>query len=99
MAEIFGAPQPSDGNGELRVSLFQGLVNAMRQSTECKQQALDIVRQLDSWLVNSMQRDIMFADKLVQAIEDNSQHIDSSLMEGDIKKIAGKFGANGDNAQ
>src|SRR5215472_1424093 len=98
MSEVFSAQQPNDGNGELRISLFQGLVNAMRQSTEQKQVALDIVRQLDSWLVNSMQRDIMFTDKLVQAIEDNSAHIDASLMEKDIAKIAAKFGANGDNA-
>jgi hypothetical protein len=99
MAEIFGAPQPADGNGETpRVSLIQGVINEMDAANNHKQRAIDLLDDLKGWLIRSLERDVGFHMRLVQAITDNSPHIDTSLMETEIQKIASKYG-NGDNAK
>ena len=97
MAEVFSATQPS-GNGETpRVSLIQGVINEIDASTVHKQRAIDLLDDLKGWLIRSLERDIGFHDRLVQAIADNSPQIDGTLMDDDIAKIASTFAHRADD--
>ena len=98
MSEVFSAQQPNEET--VGVSLIQHVVNSMDQANAHKKQAIDALELMKGWLVASLDRDYRFTTRLVQAIADNSQHVD--LLDDDIAKIASTFGANGnggDNAQ
>jgi hypothetical protein len=55
---------------------------------------------MKGWLAASLDRDHRFTARLVQAIADNSQHVEG-LLDDEIQKIAATFGhGNGNgNAQ
>ena len=96
MTEIFAAKQLTDGNGEPpRVSLIQGIINEVEASNHHKQRAIDLLDDLKAWLIRSLERDVGFNMRLVQAIADNTTPVDSTMLESDIQKIASRFGANG----
>ena len=100
MSEVFAAQQPNDGNGErepMRVSLIQGIINEMETANNHKQRAIDLLDDLKGWLIRSLERDVGFNMRLIQAISDNAP-VDSSLMENDIVQIASKFGAGNGNS-
>jgi hypothetical protein len=92
--------EQTSGNGEtMRVSLIQAVVNEMNTSTEAKQRAVNLLDDLKGWLIRSLERDVGFNMRLVQAISDNTPQMDTTtLMENEIAKIASKYGANGDEA-
>lgn len=97
MAEVFSATQPS-GNGETpRVSLIQGIINEIEAANHHKQQAINLLDDLKGWLIRSLERDIGFNTRLVQAIADNSPQIDGTLMDDDIQKIAQTFAHRADD--
>jgi len=93
MSEVFSAQQPANEE-TVGVSLIQHVVNSMDQANAHKKQAIDALDLMKGWLVASLDRDYRFTTRLVQAIADNSQHVDS-LLDDDIAKIASTFGANG----
>jgi hypothetical protein len=87
-------------NGQERTSLIQGVINAMDDSAAAKQRAIDLLKQLQSWLENSLGRDYGFRDRLVRVVEDNpvSEEATAITDEG-IKNIAEKFAATQESAQ
>ena len=98
MSEVFSAQQPANEE-TVGVSLIQHVVNSMDQANAHKKQAIDALDLMKGWLVASLDRDYRFTTRLVQAIADNSQHVDG-LLDDEIAKIASTFGANGNgNAQ
>ena len=97
MSEVFSAQQPNEET--VGVSLIQHVINSMDQANAHKKQAIDALELMKGWLVASLDRDYRFTTRLVQAIADNSQHVDG-LLDDEIVKIASTFGANGNgNAQ
>jgi len=83
----------------VRTSLIQGVINEINLSASHKQRAIDLLGDLRAWLDNSLQRDIAFHDRLVQAVDDNAPQIDTTIMESDIKKIAATYGAGNGQTQ
>jgi len=95
---IFASKQPQSDpptNGgehsEVRVSLIQGIINKMDEANAAKKEAINLLDQLKGWLVSSLDRDYGFTHRLVNAIADNSPEINTTLLEGDIAKIAAKY--------
>jgi hypothetical protein len=90
-----GAIMSEQMNGQERTSLIQGVINAMDDSAAAKQRAIDLLKQLQSWLENSLGRDYGFRDRLVRAVAENPVEDEAAaITEEGIKNIAEKYSAD-----
>jgi hypothetical protein len=81
---------------EEATSLIQGVINEMDQATTHKQRAIDLLDDLKAWLIQSLQRDYAFRDRMLRATTVEQGAV---LMESDIRSIASTFGAGDGKAK